>query len=120
MELADFGVRVLLVEPGMVATRFGNPKGSGVVVPVSDPYKGSLVDQTLEGVMNAYAAGMGASAEKTALRIVEAVDGTGLLKGKGLLSRLPLGADATQSFQRKGNEYLGVLEHLNDVAGSVI
>ncbi|ETS79434.1 hypothetical protein PFICI_09287 [Pestalotiopsis fici W106-1] len=121
MEVAPFGIRVLLVEPGMVATRLADPKGSGTIVPLSEPYRDSLVDQTMQGILGAYAAGMGASAEKTALRIVEAVDGTGLLEGRqdSVKLRLPLGADAAETFQKKGAEFSGLYSDLKDVSESI-
>jgi hypothetical protein len=121
MELAPFGIRVLLVEPGMVATRLADPKGSGTVVPLSEPYRESVVGQTVQGTLGAYAAGMGASAEKTALRIVEAVDGTGLLEGRGdgVKLRLPLGSDAAEAFRRKAAEYSGLLDDLKEISASI-
>ncbi|KAK9800981.1 putative Dehydrogenase with different specificitie [Seiridium cardinale] len=119
MELAGFGIRVLLVEPGLIATRFADPKGSGVMVPLTEPYKGTAADQTLQAVMNAGAAGIGGSAEKTALRIVEAVDGTGYFKSKEVKLRLVLGADAAGGVQKKGQEYLDLFDELKDVWNSI-
>ncbi|KAH6656481.1 dehydrogenase with different specificitie [Truncatella angustata] len=119
LELACFGIRVLLVEPGMIATRFADPKGSGVVVSISDPYKGTAADQTLGTILNAYAAGYGGSAEKSALRIVEAVDGTGLLEGKDIKLRLPLGSDVAQIIEQKGKECLGASVDLKSIWSSI-
>lgn len=121
MELTPFGIRVLLVEPGMVATRLADPKGSGTVVPLSEPYRESVVGQTVQVTLLAYAAGMGASAEKTALRIVEAVDGTGLLEGRGdgVKLRLPLGSDAAEAFRKKAAEYSGLFDDLKDISASI-
>jgi NAD(P)-dependent dehydrogenase (short-subunit alcohol dehydrogenase family) len=119
LELAPFDIRVLLVEPGMVATNLANPKGSGVIVPLSEPYKATMVSQAVEGVLGAYAAGLGASAEKTALRITEAVDGTGLLEGKDVKLRLLLGSDAAEVAQKKGQQYLDLFGELKDVWASI-
>ncbi|KAI1866305.1 uncharacterized protein JN550_007693 [Neoarthrinium moseri] len=118
-ELSSFGIRVLLVEPGMVATRIADPNGAGVIIPSSDTYKGTAADLTMQGILQAYAAGRGASAEKTALRIVEAVDGTGLLEGKEVALRLPLGSDAVGYVEAKGREYLTLAEELKAVSGSI-
>lgn len=118
-EVASFGIRVLLIEPGMIATRLADPKGSGVVVPISDAYKGTVVERTLEGILAAYAASMGASAEKTALRIVEAVDGKGFFEAKEINLRLPLGTDSAEKIRGKGNEYIDLCDGLKDVIGSI-
>lgn len=47
MEIAEFGIRVLLVEPGATVTEFASPTGSGVRIPLSEPYaSGGIVKQT--------------------------------------------------------------------------
>ncbi|KAK8136178.1 hypothetical protein PG984_004118 [Apiospora sp. TS-2023a] len=121
-ELAPFGIRVLLVEPGALATRFTDTtiEGCTVSIPLSDCYKGSYAEKVINHMINvpSYMAKAG-SVEKAALRIVEAVDGTGMLEGKELGLRLPLGKDALVEVASKGKQLTELTESLKEVAGSI-
>lgn len=98
-ELAPFGIRVLVVEPGSLRTNFW----TSYVEPaagMNEDYAGT----PLENVLQAFRSNQGTQpgdATKCAQRIVEVVEGTGMGAGKGHLLRLPLGQDCHERFQTK-------------------
>lgn len=88
-EVAAFNIRVLLAHPGGMRTGF---VGNSPVVPLSDAYKGTPADHVLDALQK----GLGIEKidpERAAQRVVEAVDGTGLMQGfaKEDVFRVPLG-----------------------------
>ncbi|KAJ2976090.1 hypothetical protein NUW58_g8178 [Xylaria curta] len=93
MEVAAFGIRVLLIEPGSTATEFASETGSGVRVQPSEPYQEGIVRQTSDFLASPQYAAMGAPSAAVAERIVEAVDGKGIMAGKEIGLRLLLGKD---------------------------
>ncbi|KAJ5618949.1 short-chain dehydrogenase/reductase SDR [Penicillium lagena] len=98
-ELAPFGIRVLIVEPGSLRTNFW----SAYVEPVAGMNK-AYAGTPLENVLQAFKSNKGTQpgdATKCAQRILEVVDGTGMGVGKGSLLRLPLGPDCFTRFQSK-------------------
>ncbi|KAK8002653.1 hypothetical protein PG989_002372 [Apiospora arundinis] len=121
-ELAPFGIRVLMVEPGGLATRFTDTtlKDCAVETPFSDCYKGTFAEKVVKYMMDvpSYMARAG-SVEKAALRIVEAVDGTGMLAGKPLGLRLPLGKDTLEDVRSKGKKMTELAENLQEVTSSI-
>ncbi|KAK8012815.1 short chain oxidoreductase/dehydrogenase [Apiospora marii] len=121
-ELAPFGIRVLVVEPGAMATRFTDTslENCAVNTPLSDCYKGTYAEKVLDYMMDvpSYMAKAG-SPEKAALRIVEAVDGSGMLEGKELGLRLPLGKDVLQDVASKGKQLTELSASLKDVIESI-
>ncbi|KAK7935878.1 hypothetical protein PG985_001373 [Apiospora marii] len=121
-ELAPFGIRVLVVEPGAMATRFTDTslENCAVNTPLSDCYKGTYAEKVLNYMMDvpSYMAKAG-SPEKAALRIVEAVDGNGMLEGKELGLRLPLGKDVLQDVASKGKQLTELSASLKDVIESI-
>lgn len=121
-ELAPFGIRVLLVEPGALATRFTDTtlQDSAIETPFSDCYKGSYTERVVRYMMDveSYMA-KGGSVEQAALRIVEAVDGTGMLEGKELGLRLPLGKDTLEDVRSKGKRMTELAESLEEVTKSI-
>ena len=73
-ELAPFGIRVLLIEPGGMRTDFLDSKNV-IEAPRSEPYKGGIVDHVLSAVLSTAGQQM-LDPERSAKRIVEAVDGS--------------------------------------------
>ena len=90
-ELAPFGIRVLLVEPGGMRTNFFDP-ANVVEAPMSEPYKGGIVEHVIAAV-RASAGEQMLDPERSAKRIVEAIDGggEGWPEKREQYLRLPLG-----------------------------
>ncbi|KAJ3577286.1 hypothetical protein NPX13_g3283 [Xylaria arbuscula] len=119
MEVAEFGIRILLVEPGATVTEFASPTGSGVRVELSEPYaNGAVVKQTVDFLSSPQYASMGASSITVAERIVETIDGKGVMAGKEIGLRLPLGKDTGAGFEKRAAAVAKVA-NLKDVWGSV-
>ncbi|KAH8703441.1 short-chain dehydrogenase/reductase SDR [Talaromyces proteolyticus] len=98
-ELAPFGIRVLVVEPGSLRTNFW----SVYVEPAAGMNK-DYAGTPLEQVLQLFKSNTGAQpgdAVKCAQRILEVVEGTGMGVGKENLLRLPLGPDCYKRFQTK-------------------
>ena len=92
-ELAPFGIRVLIVEPGAMRTNFLDDSNTAVA-PVSQPYK----DTAAEYVVKMLRGSQGKQAqdpECTAHRIVESIngEGEGWPEDRGKYLRLPLGKE---------------------------
>ncbi|KAI1150564.1 hypothetical protein F4825DRAFT_477823 [Nemania diffusa] len=117
-EVSAFGIRVLLVEPGAVATEFASPTGSGARVEASKPYQDGIVKQLSDYLSSPQYASSGASPDTVAGRIVEAIDGTGLAAGKEIRLRLPLGKDAGASAEKRAALFAD-LANLKEVWSSV-
>lgn len=92
---------------------------TGIEVARSEPYQGSPADVILKTLTNAeLLKSISACPTKTALRIVEAVDKTGMFTGRDVKLRLPLGKEF-QDILDWGNELVKTTESLKDVASSV-
>ncbi|KAI1755336.1 hypothetical protein F4782DRAFT_400930 [Xylaria castorea] len=118
VEVASFGIRVLLVEPGAVATEFASETGTGIRVDPSEPYQEGIVRQVSDMVNSPHYASAGADPIMVAERIVEAIDGTGIMAGREIGLRLPLGKDAGAGLEKRA-ALLADLANLKDVWGSV-
>lgn len=92
-ELAGFGIRVMLVEPGGMRTKFLDPANVKEVT-LSEPYKGGIVDQVL-GMVRSTAGQQMLDPDRSAQRIVESVTGEGedWPEGREKCLRLPLGKE---------------------------
>jgi NAD(P)-dependent dehydrogenase (short-subunit alcohol dehydrogenase family) len=115
-ELAPFGIRVLIVEPGAFRTQFL----AALVEPAARMNK-DYVDTPLEYVLNKFRSADGIQQGdpfKAAQRIVEVVSGTGIGAGKGNLLRLPLGPDCYQRFQAKIENMQENLAQVKEIAHS--
>ncbi|KAI1810374.1 putative short chain oxidoreductase/dehydrogenase [Poronia punctata] len=117
-ELSPFGIRALIIEPGMTATDFSSLAGSGITVPLSAPYQGTTLSQFAEVLSSGAPFQAGASPIAVAERIVETVDGTGLMAGRDVSLRLPLGKDAGAGIEKRAALLAG-LQDLKDVWNSV-
>lgn len=92
---------------------------TGIEVPRSEPYHGSPADIILKTLTNAeLLKSISACPIKSALRIVEAVDKTGMFAGRDVKLRLPLGKEV-QDILDWGNELVKTADSLKDVANSV-
>lgn len=74
-EVAPFGIRILIVEPGGMRTSFLD-QNNVVEAPMSDPYKGGIVEHVINAVRSTAGKQM-LDPERSAQRIVEAVAGGG-------------------------------------------
>ncbi|VUC38137.1 unnamed protein product [Clonostachys rosea] len=118
-EVSAFNIRTLLVEPGNIDTDVADVTKTGIEVPRSEPYKGSPADIILNTLTNAeLLKSISACPIKTALRIVEAVDKTGMFAGRDVKLRLPLGKEV-QDILDWGNELVSSTESFKDIANSV-
>lgn len=92
-ELAPFGIRVLIVEPGGMRTSFLDSTNV-VEAPLSEPYEGGIVEYVL-GAVRGSAGQQMLDPERSAQRIVEAVagGGDGWPEKREQYLRLPLGKE---------------------------
>lgn len=118
MEVASFGIRVLLVEPGATATEFASETGTGVRIQSSEPYQEGIIKYVSELLASPQAAAMRASSIDVAGRIVEAIDGTGFATGKEIGLRLPLGKDTGVGIEKRAALFADLASR-KDVWGSV-
>ncbi|GAP88835.1 putative short chain oxidoreductase [Rosellinia necatrix] len=118
MEVAAFGIRVLLVEPGATATEFASETGSGVRAESSEPYQEGIVNQISDFLSSPQYAAMGAPSIAVATRIVEAIDRTDFATGKDIAFRLPLGKDTGASIEKRAALFANLASQ-RDVWGSV-
>ncbi|KAJ5081207.1 short-chain dehydrogenase/reductase SDR [Penicillium angulare] len=108
-ELAPFGIRVLLVEPGSLRTPFWTSFVSPAAGMNKD-YAGTPLEDVLKR-FGSQESNQPGDPFKTAQRIVEVVTGTGMGVGKESLFRLPLGSDCYRRFQTKID---GMQQNLKD------
>lgn len=100
LEVAEFNVRVLIVEPGSFRTNFLG-QGALSVDPFGPDYKGTTVEKIFD-VFKEYDGRQGGDPSKAAAeRIVETVMKEGMAKGKKEFLRLPFGADCVRSVRAK-------------------
>ncbi|KAI5867939.1 putative short chain oxidoreductase/dehydrogenase [Durotheca rogersii] len=120
-EISSFGIRTLLVEPGMTATDMLDPAGTGIKLPLTDAYRDTAVQRTEEALLIGTGERPPWSADPAhvAQRIVEAVDGTGILAGKPVGLRLPLGKDTGSALETRAAGYTALLGDMKEVWESV-
>ncbi|KAL7626348.1 hypothetical protein AAE478_003120 [Parahypoxylon ruwenzoriense] len=119
-EVASFKIRTLLVEPGLMATDILDPRGTGIRLPLSDAYQGTVVHYTETALLDSDAPlDRAANPTEVARRIVEAVDGTGVFAGKEVALRLPLGRDTGVSLGKRATIYTDLIGHMKEVWESV-
>ena len=115
-ELEPFGIRVLLVEPGLFRTKFL----STFVEPaagLNKDYIGGPLDKAIQHFRTANGTQQG-DPLKAGQRILDVVTGTGLGAGKGNLLRVPLGPDCYQRFQTKCETLQENLAQMKEIAHS--
>lgn len=115
-EVAEFGIRVLIVEPGAFRTNFLGDTAVNYV-PLSDAYNGGAAEKILQYLMNSNGKQAG-DPDKAAERIFEVVTGEGMAKGKKQLLRLPLGSDALKNGRAKFDMLREVFDEYEEIAKS--
>jgi NAD(P)-dependent dehydrogenase (short-subunit alcohol dehydrogenase family) len=100
-EVATFNIRVLLVEPGTIATDMTDSSGAGILLPRNELYKDTIVQRTLEMATPTNAATYGMDPNELGRTIVEAADGTGFYQGRKLGMRLPLGRNISDLLEQR-------------------
>jgi NAD(P)-dependent dehydrogenase (short-subunit alcohol dehydrogenase family) len=114
-ELAPFNIRMLLVEPGLINTDLVNRDGAGILVPLSDSYKETILPQVIQRLVPETLATYGADPNKVASRVVEAVDETGAFEGKRLNLRLPLGQDCGAALEERVKSFEDLVKETKDI-----
>jgi NAD(P)-dependent dehydrogenase (short-subunit alcohol dehydrogenase family) len=115
-ELAEFGIRVLLVEPGGFRTGFL----SAYVTPLAglNPgYNGTILDRTLQRYENIDGSQRG-DPDKAAARILDAVEKQGLCATNSSYLRIPLGSDCYSLLQTKADNLKENLDKMEAIAYS--
>ncbi|KAJ6006914.1 hypothetical protein N7451_004858 [Penicillium sp. IBT 35674x] len=115
-ELAPFGIRVLIVEPGAFRTQFL----SAFVEPAAGmnmDYAGTPLEDFLH-IFRSADGNQPGDPFKAAQRIVEVVSGVGMGAGKGRLLRLPLGPDCYKRLQAKIETMQENLAQVKEIAHS--
>lgn len=108
-EAAEFGVSVLIVEPGMFRTNFFHALQTPAA-PLPAEYEDAVVGKTM-GMFATLTGTQRGDPEKAVNRIFEVVTGEGLAGGlKGKVLRLPLGTDAIDRVEAKCKRVLGEVE----------
>lgn len=99
-ETAEFGIAVLIVEPGMFRTNFFHAvQTPAAALPAG--YQGSVVEKTIGMFAGALGTQKG-DPQKLVERVFEVVTGEGLAGSlKGKVMRLPIGMDAIERVEAK-------------------
>ncbi|PYH94022.1 short-chain dehydrogenase/reductase SDR [Aspergillus ellipticus CBS 707.79] len=115
-ELKPFGIRVILVEPGLFRTKFL----STFAVPaagLTQDYIGTPLDESLQAFRNHDGTQKG-DPLKGAQRILEVVTQTGMAVGTDDVLRVPLGPDCFNRFQTKCDALQKNLSKMKEIAHS--
>jgi len=120
LELASFGIRVLLFEPGRFRTNFGK----GGVFAVSgehgfgEAYKGTAVQHVFNMLRSSPPAP--GDPDAAAQRIYELVTGSGMAEGDGVkdLARITLGSDAVEGLEKTGTAWVELAGKIGDISRS--
>ncbi|KAI1658248.1 putative short chain oxidoreductase/dehydrogenase [Daldinia decipiens] len=118
-EVAAFNIRTLLVIPGNMDTEAREPSGAGVHLPLSETYKGTVLEQVEQFLLSPASLDSASKPAAVAQRIIEAVDGTGVFFGKKLSLVLPLGKDTSSSLEKRAAMYQDLVKDTKEVSESV-
>ncbi|KAI0004761.1 putative short chain oxidoreductase/dehydrogenase [Xylariaceae sp. FL0662B] len=118
-ELAPFNIRTLLVEPSSMTTDMLGSSGASYRLPVSDPYKDTVIGQANSWVGSPQHLAIAADPVKVAQRIVEAIDGTGVMAGREVDLRLPLGKEAGAAVEKRAELFTDLAKNMKDMWESV-
>lgn len=116
-ELAPFGIRILLVEPGGMRTSFVEPEKRKNIAPLSEAYKNTPAEMVLNYVQSSHGAQM-LDPQRAATRIVEAVTsgGEGWPQKRETYLRLPLGRECFDKGKAKALDMLANFEAMERVS----
>ncbi|KAL9620241.1 MAG: hypothetical protein Q9160_005250 [Pyrenula sp. 1 TL-2023] len=112
-EVAAFGIRILIVEPGAIRTQFLTSTNVNFTEP-STPYQSGVAGQTLE-TYKSMDGKQGGSPEKAAQAIFDVVMGSGRAQGKRKVLRLLQGKDCHQRVRAKVQNVIDDLEEMEDL-----
>ncbi|KAH6625104.1 oxidoreductase,short chain dehydrogenase-like protein [Boeremia exigua] len=113
-EVAPFGIRTLIVQPGFFRTAFLSEMNPAYIDTDIDDYK-EIVSNTYGQFKSADGKQPG-DPEKGANRVIDVVKGEGLAKGKGFPGTLMLGADVWSGAKQRVNSDLKLLEEWEKVS----
>lgn len=113
-EYAEFGINVILVEPGAFRTAFLVDK-QRMFRPASDFYKGTVTESVLKMVADADGVQPG-DPVKAAHRMVDYALDDGLAKGKAKYLRLPLGNNSINAALGKADALKENFENVRSLA----
>lgn len=112
-EVAQFGIRVLIVEPGAIRTQFLTSTNVNFTE-LSEPYQSGITRQTSDAFKNLDGK-QGGSVDKTSQAIFDVVTGTGRAENKRQVLRLLQGKDCHQRARAKMQSVLDDLEEMEDL-----
>ncbi|GAB1211745.1 hypothetical protein ATERTT37_000869 [Aspergillus terreus] len=115
-EVAPFGVRVIVVEPGLFRTNFLE-HGAATYEQPSEPYRGTVVEDNIQYLQGRHGKQPG-DPDKAAERIYEVVTGEGMAQGKPEHLRLVLGSNAFRTAQTKIEQLQRNLTELEELSMS--
>ncbi|MCJ1244246.1 hypothetical protein MMC30_001444 [Trapelia coarctata] len=115
-ELAPFGIRTLMVEPGHYRTEIWGPSNLKTVPPSIPDYDG--LNAALAGAVSAIYGRQRGDPLKAVERIIDIAKGEGMAKGKAWPERLPLGPDALEMLRANCKERLRVCEEWEELITS--
>lgn len=115
-ELAPYGIRVLVVQPGAFRTNF---QGAGTGPSLSEPYVGTTVDTILQRVVGNDGKERG-DPVRAANAIIEAVTYQGDGEATRDLLRLPLGKNALARAKAKMDDFSSNVDKVKHIAQSAV
>lgn len=108
-EVSDFGIRVIIVEPGAFRTNFGNA-AEKPQTELPEGYAGTTVDLVMKRLMNSSGEQIG-NPRKAAARMYQYITGA---KEAGHAHRLVMGTDAINLMQAKVHRVSGAIALARD------
>lgn len=121
LELAPFGIRVLLFEPGIFRTNFGGgAEFFGPGTGYSEAYKGGPVDHVVSFLRNLDPKQAPGNPVLAALRMYEVVTKTGMGSDERFKdhARIPLGSDTYDAGSKRAKEWGEVAEATKEISTS--
>lgn len=114
-EIAPFGLRALIVEPGYFRTNFlvGIAAGQNIAKPMPE-YDGTVAHEAAAAVEK-YNRKQPGDPVLGAARIWEVVRGEGMARGKKEMLRLPLGSDTGAVMRGLAEEFMETLREYEDI-----
>ncbi|KAL3487490.1 hypothetical protein BJX62DRAFT_190979 [Aspergillus germanicus] len=114
-EIAPFGLKAVIVEPGYFRTAFLTSVAGGAnIAPALEVYEGTPAHEA-RAAFTKYNGAQPGNPKEGAARIWEYVADEGLLKGKDKLLRLPLGTDCGTLIKQHAAELSETAAHYEDV-----